>query len=77
MAKAVRIRDIAAACGVSPGAVSRALKGQPGLSEETRQRIIAAAEQQGYDFSRLRSDKIKRVLFLLHRQHTITRALPF
>lgn len=77
MAKAVRIRDIAAACGVSPGAVSRALKGQPGLREETRQRIIAAAEQHGYDFSRLRSDKIKRVLFLLHRQHNISRALPF
>lgn len=75
--KAVRIRDIAAACGVSPGAVSRALKGQPGLREETRQRIIAAAEQQGYDFGRLRSEKIKRVLFLLHRQHNISRALPF
>jgi len=77
MAKAVRIRDIAAACGVSPGAVSRALKGQPGLREETRLRIIAVAEQQGYDFSRLRSDKIKRVLFLLHRQHNISRAMPF
>lgn len=77
MAKKVRIRDIAATCGVSPGAVSRALKGQPGLREETRQRIITAAEQQGYDFSRLRSDKIKRVLFLLHRQHNISRALPF
>lgn len=77
MAKAVRIRDIAAACGVSPGAVSRALKGQPGLREETRLRIIAAAEQQGYDFGRLRSDKIKRVLFLLHRQHNIRRAMPF
>ncbi|MFD1804667.1 LacI family DNA-binding transcriptional regulator [Mixta tenebrionis] len=77
MAKSVRIRDIAGACGVSPGAVSRALKGQPGLREETRRRIIAAAEQQGYDFSRLRSDKLKRVLFLLHRQHNISRALPF
>ena len=77
MANSVRIRDIAEACGVSPGAVSRALKGQPGLREETRLRIINAAEKQGYDFSRLRGDKIKRVLFLLHRQHNISRALPF
>ncbi|HEY1845712.1 MAG TPA: LacI family DNA-binding transcriptional regulator [Buttiauxella sp.] len=77
MTKPVRIRDIAEACGVSVGAVSRALKGQPGLREETRLRIISAAEQQGYDFSRLRSDKLKRVLFLLHRQHNISRALPF
>lgn len=52
-------------------------KGQPGLREETRQRIISVAQQQGYDFSRLRADKIKRVLFLLHRQHNISRALPF
>ena len=42
MTKPVRIRDIADACGVSVGAVSRALKGQPGLREETRQRIISA-----------------------------------
>ncbi|RPH29521.1 LacI family transcriptional regulator, partial [Buttiauxella warmboldiae] len=77
MTKPVRIRDIAQACGVSVGAVSRALKGQPGLKEETRQRIVAIAEQQGYDFSRLHNDKIKRVLFLLHRQHDIARALPF
>lgn len=77
MTKPVRIRDIAHACGVSVGAVSRALKGQPGLREETRQRIISVAETQGYDFSRLRSEKIKRILFLLHRQHNISRALPF
>lgn len=77
MSKPVRIRDIADACGVSPGAVSRALKGQPGLRDDTRQRIISVAQQQGYDFTRLRSDKIKRVLFLLHRQHNISRALPF
>ena len=35
MTKPVRIRDIAEACGVSVGAVSRALKGQPGLREDT------------------------------------------
>lgn len=77
MTKPVRIRDIAQACGVSVGAVSRALKGQPGLGDDTRQRIISIAQEKGYDFSRLRSDKIKRILFLLHRQHNISRALPF
>ncbi|MDU5713668.1 MAG: LacI family DNA-binding transcriptional regulator [Citrobacter freundii] len=53
MTKPVRIRDIAEACGVSVGAVSRALKGQPGLREDTRLRIISVAQQQGYDFSQL------------------------
>jgi len=77
MTKPVRIRSIAEACGLSVAAVSRALKGQPGLKEETRQRVIAVAEEMGYDFTRLRGEKIKRVLFLLHRQHDIARALPF
>ena len=47
MVKKTRIKDIAAACGVSIAAVSRALKGQPGLSEETRQRILSIAEAEG------------------------------
>ncbi len=77
MVKKTRIKDIASACGVSIAAVSRALKGQPGLSDETRQRILAIAQAEGYDFSRLRSGRIKRLLFLLHREHNIASALPF
>ena len=77
MVKKTRIKDIATACGVSIAAVSRALKGQPGLSEETRLRILTIAEAQGYDFSRLRNGRIKRLLFLLHREHNIASALPF
>lgn len=77
MTKPIRIRSIAEACGLSVAAVSRALKGQPGLKEETRQRVVSTAQEMGYDFSRLRGEKIKRVLFLLHRQHDIARALPF
>ncbi|MEG1213762.1 MAG: LacI family DNA-binding transcriptional regulator [Leclercia sp.] len=77
MVKKTRIKDIATACGVSIAAVSRALKGQPGLGEETRERILAIAVSEGYDFSRLRSGRIKRLLFLLHRQHNIASALPF
>jgi DNA-binding LacI/PurR family transcriptional regulator len=75
--KKTRIKDIATANGVSIAAVSRALKGQPGLSEETRQRILFIAEAEGYDFSRLRNGRIKRLLFLLHKQHNIASALPF
>ena len=74
---AVRIRDIAQQAGVSVGAVSRALKGQPGLKEATRTRIVEVARRLGYDFSRLQNSPIKRVLFVLHRQHNIALALPF
>lgn len=74
---AVRIRDVAAAAGVSLGAVSRALKGQGGLKEETRQHIITVAKQLGYDLTRLRAQPLRRVLFLLHRHHNNALALPF
>ncbi|MEO3853850.1 LacI family DNA-binding transcriptional regulator [Acrocarpospora sp. B8E8] len=42
------ISDIAAEAGVSKGAVSYALNGQAGVSEETRQRILAIADRLGY-----------------------------
>lgn len=77
MKKNIRIKDIADESGVSIGAVSRALKGQPGLSDETRQRVLYIAKAKGYDFTRLRTNKIKRILFLLHRQHDLSKALPF
>ena len=43
-AKRITIADIARLAGVSPGAVSFALNGRPGVSERTRQRILDIAE---------------------------------
>ncbi|WP_326560545.1 LacI family DNA-binding transcriptional regulator [Micromonospora sp. NBC_01796] len=43
------IADIARQAGVSKGAVSYALNGQPGVSETTRQRIIAIAREIGFN----------------------------
>ncbi|MBB5869448.1 DNA-binding LacI/PurR family transcriptional regulator [Allocatelliglobosispora scoriae] len=43
------IADIARQAGVSKGAVSYALNGQPGVSESTRQRIIAIATEIGFN----------------------------
>ncbi|MFS8099522.1 LacI family transcriptional regulator [Lentzea alba] len=42
------IKDIAAAAGVSKGAVSLALNGRSGVSESTRARVLAVASSLGY-----------------------------
>ena len=44
----VTIRDIAERAGVSKGAVSYALNGRPGVSEDTRERIVAIAQELGW-----------------------------
>lgn len=46
--KRVSIKDIAAVAGVSHPTVSRALRGQGRMSDETRARIIATAQEMGY-----------------------------
>jgi DNA-binding LacI/PurR family transcriptional regulator len=42
------IRDVARQVGVSVATVSFALNGQPGVAEDTRQRILTAAAELGY-----------------------------
>ncbi|KVE26818.1 LacI family transcriptional regulator [Burkholderia singularis] len=70
------IRDVAQAANVSIGTVSRALKNQPGLSEATRARVVEIARQMNYDPAQLRP-RIRRLTFLLHRQHNHFASTPF
>ena len=50
--KRVTIADIARFAGVSPGAVSFALNDRPGVSQETRERILAIAAEHHWQPSR-------------------------
>jgi DNA-binding LacI/PurR family transcriptional regulator len=74
---AVTIRTIAEKTGRSIGTVSRALKNQGGLTEETRAAIVAAARELGYDFGKLKAGRIRRMAFLLHSQHSTLASSPF
>ena len=47
-----RIEDVARAAGVSTATVSRALRGLPNVSEQTRLAVTAAAAELGYVISR-------------------------
>lgn len=44
----VSMKDVSAACGVSIATVSKALNGQPDISEETRAYIRQVAKEMGY-----------------------------
>lgn len=55
MEKKIRMADIAEQLGVSVVSVSKALNGQEGVSEETRAKIIRAAEELGYVPLRMKS----------------------
>jgi DNA-binding LacI/PurR family transcriptional regulator len=46
--KRVTLADVALAAAVSPAAVSLALRGQPGVSRETRERVVETARRLGY-----------------------------
>jgi DNA-binding LacI/PurR family transcriptional regulator len=73
----VTIRDVALAAGVSIGTVSRALKNQRGLSDDTRRLVRAVAKDLGYDSGRLRTGQAQRLVFLVHRHHSSFALNPF
>lgn len=75
--RGVTIRELAQAAGVSIGTVSRALKGQPGLSEQTRSQVLEVAQRLGYDTAKLRTGKPRRVLFLYSRSIGSLASNPF
>lgn len=75
---AVRLKDIAEACGMDPSTVSRALRGDPRVKEETRQRIVAIASSLGYEpnlnarsLVAGRSQTVWMLLSSLHSTHEV------
>jgi len=68
----VTAKELARQLGLSAAAVSMALNNKPGVSESTREKVIRAAKEAGYEFGKLRTkeDAPKgSIAFLLYRRH--------
>ncbi len=57
----VTIKDVAKELGVSYSSISRALNGKDGVSKETRNKILKAAERMGYQPNDLARGLVNRV----------------
>lgn len=70
---AITAKQLAKQLGLSEAAVSLALNHKAGVSTATRKRVLAAAEEQGYDFSRLKpvrpDGNSGSVCFVIYRKH--------
>lgn len=77
----ITAKELAHQLGLSPAAVSFALNGRPGVSAETRARVLEAAEALGYDFSNLRGAPRQAdaptVAFVFFNRHQIFRTVFF
>ena len=67
----VTAKQLAQRLGLSEAAVSLALNNRPGVSRETRKRVMDAARESGYDFSRrsvASADKRGTVCFVIYKK---------
>ncbi len=62
----ITAKELAKQLGLSATAVSMALNNKPGVSTETRQQIIKAAEEAGFDFSKIKTaEKITGTIYVI------------
>lgn len=68
---AITAKELAEKLNLSATAVSMALNNKPGVSTETRNRVIKAAEQYGYDFTRLslKNSQSGDIYCIMYRAH--------
>ena len=67
---AVSAKDIARELGLSPAAVSLALRGRPGVSEATRALVLEKAEELGYVLEgRARPDRRGMIQLVIYKRH--------
>ena len=67
----ITAKDLAEKLGMSAAAVSLALNNKPGVSEITREEVIRAAKESGFDFRKIKrkSSVQKKVAFVIYKKH--------
>lgn len=68
----VTLRDLAEKLGVSAATISMVLNNKPGISEETRTRVLKEVEVSGYDVDRLFGSSKKQrgsIGFIIYKKH--------
>lgn len=69
----LRIKDISDMLNISPATVSLALNNKPGVSEETRQKILSVIADMGYDTNLLSKPALrnnKSIRFIVYKKHS-------
>ena len=67
----ITAKQLAKELGLSEAAVSMALNNKTGVSTKTRRRVIKAAQEKGYDFSRIKEkqERLGSVHVVFYRTH--------
>lgn len=70
----ITAKELAKILGLSQAAVSMALNNKSGVSRETRNKVLAAAEEHGYDMTRVSENKEKNtangsISFVIYKKH--------
>lgn len=70
----ITAKELAQKLNISAAAVSMALNNKPGVSTQTRKRVIEAAKEYGFDFSRINSGEENNtnsgtIYFVVYRKH--------
>lgn len=67
----ISAKELAKKLNISEAAVSMALNGKPGVSTKTRNEIIEAAHNYGYDFTKIKQDKKPNgtINMIIYRKH--------
>lgn len=67
----IKVKDIASMLSLSSATVSLVLNNKPGISDATRNRVIEAVKELGYESILPSEEESRSILFVVYRKHGI------